>query len=84
MRTLVQLQLAPSPLHSIFFAMASSSSMNSNVSKVHREVHREADDFRKVDQGCALSAVAREFGVDRTTVTDIRKSREKDHMFAAC
>ncbi len=39
----LKLQLAPSPLHAIFFAVASSSSMNSNVSKLCRD----AEDFEE-------------------------------------
>ena len=70
-----------SPLHAIFLAMASSSLTNSNVSKLQRE----ADDFEDGGiQGLSLSAIAGEFGIGKTTVTDIKKAGEKIMKFSAC
>ena len=72
---------ALSPSHAIFSAMASISSMNSNVWKFCRELKI----LKKVDQGSALLAVTREFGIGKTTVMNNRDGHhesQRDHKIA--
>ena len=38
--------------------------------------------IKKIDQGCSLLSVATEFGVGKSTVYDIKASREKITRFA--
>ena len=57
--------------------MASGSSTNSNVSRLRQE-----DEYlKKGNQGSALSAIAREFGIGKVTVADIKKARERSYVF---
>ncbi len=39
--------------------------------------------LKKIDQGVSLAAVAQEFGLGKSTVSDIKRDRKKIEKFAA-
>ena len=60
--------------------------MASNSSTKHKRVtltiEQKLDILKKLDHGCTMSSVAPEFGVGKSTVFDIKSSREKIIKFA--
>ena len=60
--------------------MASSSSTKRK--RVTLTIEQKLDILKKLDQGSTMSSIATEFGVGKSTVFDIKNSREKIIKFA--
>ena len=60
--------------------MASSSSTKSK--RVTLTIEQKLDILKKLDQGSTMSSIVTKFGVGKSTVFDIKNSREKMIKFA--
>ncbi len=45
-------------------------------------IEKKLDILKKIDQGLSLAAVAQEFGLGKSTVSDIKRDRKKIEKFA--
>ena len=59
-----------------------SSSAATKRKRITISIEQKSNILKKVDEGQSLSSIATEFGVGKSTVFDIKKSREKIMKFA--
>ncbi len=57
--------------------MASSSIPDLKRKRVITTIEKKLEILKKIDQGVSLAAVAQEFGLGKSTISDIKRDRKK-------